>query len=59
MAANPTKDRPKNPEVENEEVRQGSGTSAPPRPATEPRGAKGSQQSPKTATDPGSGEAKR
>ncbi len=59
MAANPTKDRPKNPEVENENLRQGGGTQAPPRPATEPSGAKGSQQSPKTATDPGSGEAKR
>jgi hypothetical protein len=58
MAANPSKDRPKNPEVENENVRQGPRTDAPPRPATEPRGAKGSEQSPKTATDPGSGEAK-
>ena len=55
MAANPSQDRPKNREVENENLRPGS----PPRPATEPKGAKGSEQSPKTATDPGSGEAKR
>jgi hypothetical protein len=59
MAANPSKDRPKNQAVENENLRQGGGTEAPPRPATEPKGAKASQQSPKTATDPGSGEAKR
>jgi hypothetical protein len=58
MAADPSKDRPKNREVEDENIRRGSGTDAPPRPATEPRGAKGSEQSPKTATDPGSGEAK-
>jgi hypothetical protein len=54
MAANPSQDRPKNAAIENENLRPGS----PPRPATEPPGAKSSGQSPKTATDPGSGEAK-
>jgi hypothetical protein len=41
--------------VENENLRPGS----PPRPATEPPGAKGSSKSSKTMTDPGSGEPNR
>ncbi len=50
--------RPSNREVENENQRPASGQDGePPRPATEPRGAKGSSDSPKTRTDPGSGEA--
>jgi hypothetical protein len=48
-------ERPKNQGVEQENARPG----APPRPATEPKGAKASSQSPKLKTDPGSGEAKR
>ena len=52
-------DRPKNPEVEQENARpDGAQPGRPPRPATEPAGAKSSSQSPKLKTDPGSGEAK-
>lgn len=46
--------RPNNREVENEQVRP-AGEGRPPRPATEPPGARRSQQSGKTLTDPGSG----
>jgi hypothetical protein len=53
MAPNPSTDRPKNLEVENEEQRNGS----PPRPATEPQGSAASSRSDKTATDPGSGQS--
>ncbi len=50
----PQANRPKNREVENENARpDGEGT--PPRPATEPKGAKHSQRSDKTLTDPGTG----
>lgn len=49
-------DRQKNLEVEQENLRPGP-DGAPPRPATEPRGAESSQQSRKTDTDPGSGAA--
>jgi hypothetical protein len=55
-----TADRPKNQQVEQENARPDStGPGHPPRPATEPAGAKSSSQSPKLKTDPGSGEAKR
>lgn len=49
--------RPSNHETENENLKP-TGDGRPPRPATEPAGAEGSQQSPKTRTDPGSGEQK-
>lgn len=49
--------RPDNREVENENLRP-AGDGKPPRPATEPKGSKDSQDSGATATDPGSGEAK-
>jgi hypothetical protein len=60
MAADPSEDRPKNREVENEEMRpeEDASTGGPPRPASEPAGSKASQQSSKTATDPGTGLAK-
>ena len=47
--------RPDNREVENDNLRPAKG-GGPPRPATEPQGSKGSQDSGETATDPGSGE---
>jgi hypothetical protein len=50
----PNDRRPDNREVESENLRP-EGEGRPPRPATEPPGAKGSQQTPKTLTDPGSG----
>jgi hypothetical protein len=51
-------DRPKNRQVENENARpESDGQGQPPRPATEPDGAKSSSQSPKLHTDPGSGES--
>jgi len=50
--------RPDNREVENENLRPGK-AGEPPRPATEPPGAKDSQQSDKTRTDPGSGSPSR
>lgn len=50
-------ERPNNREVENENQRP-AGDGGPPRPATEPKGSKDSQNSGETATDPGSGEAK-
>jgi len=46
--------RPDNREVENENLRPAKDGEAP-RPATEPKGAKSSQDSGETATDPGSG----
>ena len=46
--------RPDNREVENENLRP-SKDGQPPRPATEPKGSKSSQDSGETATDPGSG----
>ena len=49
-----TDKRPDNREVENENARP-AGDGQPPRPATEPPGAKRSQQSSKTMTDPGTG----
>jgi hypothetical protein len=61
-----TESRPSNREVENENQRPPHGTDSgkgkPPRPATEPQGAKyrgaeSSSESPKTRTDPGSGES--
>ncbi len=55
-SSRPGQDRPSNREVENENQRPDRG-GKPPRPATEPRGAKTSSDSPKTRTDPGSGEA--
>ena len=45
--------RPDNREVENENLRP-TGNGKPPRPATEPKDAKGSQEG-NTETDPGSG----
>ena len=64
-SASPNQDRPSNREVENENQRPAQGVDQgadrdggeAPRPATEPRGAKGSSDSPKTRTDPGSGES--
>ena len=53
MPAEPSSDRPKNRQVEDENLKPGS----PPRPATEPAGAEASQDSAKTKSDPGSGEA--
>ncbi|MBC6981865.1 hypothetical protein [Caulobacter sp. 17J80-11] len=47
-------ERPKNREVENEDLRP-SADGGPPRPATEPKGARAQKESP-TRTDPGSGE---
>ena len=47
--------RPKNREVENENLRPGP-EGHPPRPATEPAGAKDSTRTDKTRSDPGSGE---
>ena len=52
MTDNP---RPKNRDVENENLRP-DGEGQPPRPATEPPGSKDSSQSGKTQSDPGSGE---
>jgi hypothetical protein len=50
--------RPDNREVENENLRPQKG-GGPPRPATEPPGAKRSQDSGKTLTDPGTGTPNR
>lgn len=49
--------RPSNREVENEALRP-DGEGRPPRPASEPKGAKASVRNRETATDPGSGEAR-
>jgi hypothetical protein len=46
--------RPDNREVENENLRPAK-AGEPPRPSTEPGGARRSQDSKRTATDPGSG----
>ena len=51
----PSTDRPKNREVEYEDVKPG-GAGEPPRTANEPRGSEGSSNTPKTRTDPASGE---
>lgn len=51
----PSTDRPKNREVETEDIKAGA-PGEPPRTATEPRGAEGSAESDKTRTDPASGE---
>lgn len=48
--------RPSNPETQNENQRPPAGDGQAPRPATEPKGSRGSTNSPKTETDPGSGE---
>jgi hypothetical protein len=48
----PSTDRPKNREVENEDLKPGR----PPRPATEPAGAEGSGDTAKTRADPATGE---
>lgn len=51
----PRERRPKNREVENEDLRPAA-EGQPPRPATEPPGARASTDTPYTWTDPGSGE---
>lgn len=50
-----TTPRPKNRETENENQRPDK-AGAPPRPATEPKDAKGSSNSGRTETDPATGE---
>ncbi len=50
-----TDPRPRNTEVENENLKPAADGEAP-RPATEPDGSEDSVQTPKTETDPGSGE---
>lgn len=47
--------RPSNRETENEDLKP-VGEGRPPRPATEPHGAEGSERTSKTRTDPASGE---
>ena len=54
--AKPTDSRPKNREVENEDLKP-SGDGKAPRSASEPKGSEGSARNPKTATDPASGES--
>lgn len=54
----PTEPRPDNREVENEQAKNHPSPDGPPRPATEPEGAKESVQNPHTETDPGTGEQK-
>ena len=54
MAPDPSTDRPKNREVENENQKSPAGR--PPRSANEPAGSEGSARNHKTATDPASGE---
>ena len=56
MTAPKNDDRPKNREVETEDLRPSGKAGQPPRPATEPPGARASQDSGRTRTDPGSGE---
>ena len=51
-----TDERPDNRSVENEEQRKPAHEGEPPRPATEPKGSKGSSNSGETATDPATGE---
>ena len=50
-------ERPKNREVENEDLRPAA-DGGPPRPATEPKGARAAKDNPHTRTDPGTGEPK-
>lgn len=50
-----TPERPDNRSVENENQHTPARTGEPPRPATEPRGSKGSSNSGETATDPATG----
>ena len=54
----PSTERPKNREVENENLRPRR-DGQPPRPSTEPPGAAPSQQSDETLTDPGTGAPNR
>ena len=56
--ADPSADRPKNREVETEDLKP-SKSGSPPRPATEPAGSEGSERTPKTKTDPSTGETRR
>jgi hypothetical protein len=51
----PSTDRPKNREVEYEDVKRPPRSGEPERTATEPRGAEGSEQTPKLRSDPASG----
>lgn len=51
----PSPGRPDNRETENENQRPPARDGAPPRPATEPKGAEGSSNSGGTATDPATG----
>ena len=51
-----TDQRPDDRSVENEELRKPAHEGEPPRPATEPKGSKGSSNSGETATDPATGE---
>jgi len=50
--------RPKNPEVENEDVKVPATSGKPPRSASEPRGSERAARKAPTATDPASGESK-
>ncbi len=54
--ANPSTDRPKNRETENEDVKAPKADGRPPRSASEPRGSEGSARNSKTRSDPASGE---
>ncbi len=49
-------ERPKNREIENEDLKPDRHEGRPPRSATEPRGSEGSARTPKTRSDPASGE---
>ena len=51
-----TDQRPDDRSVENEELRKPAHEGEPPRPATEPKGSKGSSNSGETETDPATGE---
>ena len=51
----PSTDRPKNRETENEDLKVPREDGEPPRSASEPRGSEGSSRNPKTRTDPASG----
>ncbi len=53
---NPSQGRPKNRETEYEDVKAPRRAGEPPRTATEPRGAEGSERTRKTRSDPASGE---
>ena len=56
MTNQSTDERPDNRSVENEEQRKPAREGEPPRPATEPKGSKGSSNSGQTETDPATGE---